>query len=61
MEKANRNVMFIKVDVEKSPDIAARYQVSGMPTFVFMRNRKEIERFSGANIVKLKESIRSLA
>ena len=53
--------MFIKVDVDKNPEISARYQVKSMPTFLFLKNRKEIERFSGANIVKLKENIQRLS
>jgi thioredoxin 1 len=60
IEKQNRNVMFIKVDVDKNPEIAARYGVKSMPTFLFLKNRKELDRFSGANIVKLKETILNL-
>jgi thioredoxin 1 len=61
MDKVNRNVMFIKVDVDKNPEIAARYQVKSMPTFLFLKNRKEKSRFSGADIVKLKETISNLS
>ena len=57
LEKQNRNVLFIKVDIDRNPEIASRYQIRSMPTFLFMKNRKEMERFSGANIVKLKETI----
>ena len=61
MDKQNKNVMFVKVDVDKNPEIAARYKVKSMPTFLFLKNRKELDRFSGADIVKLKESIAKLA
>lgn len=61
MEKQNKNVMFIKVDIDKNPEIAARYEVKSMPTFIFLRNREELDRFSGANIVKLQETIRKHA
>ena len=51
----NQNVLFVKVDIDKNPEIASRYQVRSMPTFLFLRNRKEIDRFSGADVGKLKE------
>jgi thioredoxin 1 len=31
------NVVFLKVDVDDNPDTAAKYNVSAMPTFVFIK------------------------
>jgi thioredoxin 1 len=60
-EKSNKNVKFIKVDIDENQELAMRYQVKSMPTFVFIKNTKEISRFCGADIVKLKDYIRRLS
>ena len=51
---------FVKVDVDEIPDLTERYQVMSMPTFLFIRNGEVVERFSGASIEKLRETILSL-
>lgn len=40
---------FYKVDVDIGEEIAAAYRVNAMPTFVFLKDRKEMVRFSGAD------------
>ena len=37
----------IKVDVDKSPEAADRYQVQGVPTFILFKNGKPVWRNSG--------------
>ncbi|MEW6159604.1 MAG: thioredoxin [Verrucomicrobiota bacterium] len=37
-----------KVDTEHLPDLAARFRISGIPTFVLFQNGREIGRSSGA-------------
>lgn len=51
------NIVFVKIDVDEVPELAERFQVQAMPTFLFMRNSEEIDRFSGASVEKLKETI----
>lgn len=51
------DLMFLKVDVDECYDIASNYQVSAMPTFVFIKKSKKIDSFSGANVGKLRELI----
>ena len=51
------NIIFVKIDVDEVPELAERFQVQAMPTFLFMRNSEEIDRFSGASVEKLKETI----
>lgn len=41
------NIDFYKVDVDESREIAARYSITSMPTLVFVKEGKEIERFIG--------------
>jgi thioredoxin 1 len=52
---------FIKVDVDESPDVAAEYGVTAMPTFIFFKNGEKVETVIGANVGKLQASVRALA
>jgi thioredoxin 2 len=38
----------VKVDTDGAPDVAARYQVMGIPLLVFVRDGEEVDRFVGA-------------
>ena len=41
------NVEFERVDIDKSPDIANKYDVGSIPTFVILKNGHEIGRIVG--------------
>lgn len=49
------NVVFLKVDVDENPETAAQYNVSAMPTFVFIKGGQVVERLMGANPSRLQE------
>jgi thioredoxin 1 len=51
------NVVFIKIDVDDNPDTAAKYNVSAMPTFVFIKGGEVVDRLMGANPARLQELI----
>ncbi|GAA5887258.1 hypothetical protein JCM6882_002465 [Rhodosporidiobolus microsporus] len=42
-------VQFLKVDVDAARDVAARFQVSAMPTFVVMKGSSKVDEMKGAN------------
>jgi thioredoxin 1 len=48
---------FVKVDVDQVKAIAKRYEVMSMPTFILFKNGKVVDRFSGASIEKLRDTI----
>ena len=50
-------MVFLKVDVDENPDTAAEYNVSAMPTFVFIKGGEVVERLMGANPGRLQELI----
>ena len=51
------NVVFVKIDVDEVPDLAEKFQVQAMPTFLFMKDNKEVDRFSGASVEKLRQTL----
>jgi len=40
-------VRLVKVDVDKVPDLAARYMIRGVPTLILFLHGRELDRFSG--------------
>ncbi|XP_021758334.1 thioredoxin H5-like [Chenopodium quinoa] len=57
-EFANKyeDVLFLKVDVDELKTVAEDFKVDSMPTFVFLKQGKVVDRFVGAN----KESLLKL-
>ncbi|KAI4884985.1 hypothetical protein NFI96_020251, partial [Prochilodus magdalenae] len=45
----NKNVVFLKVDVDEAQDVASSCGIRSMPTFHFYKNGEKVEEFSGAN------------
>lgn len=41
------NVKFIKIDVDKNEDLARRYGVMSIPTIIFFKEGKEVEKHIG--------------
>ena len=54
------DVVFLKVDVDENPETAAKYNVSAMPTFVFIKGGEVVDRLMGANPSRLEEMINDL-
>lgn len=40
-------VIFLKIDVDKAKNIAAKYRISGIPALIIFKNGKEISRMVG--------------
>lgn len=57
MAKEMTDVVFLKVDVDECEDVAQAHGISCMPTFLFMRDSKKIDEFSGASEAKLREFV----
>merc|ERR1712243_329195 len=51
-------VVFLTVDVDDCEDVAERYEISAMPTFLFIKNKAMVvPALQGANVDKLKELV----
>lgn len=56
-----QNVRFIQVDVDKMRQVAQEYNVTAMPTFVFVKDGNEVgQRVRGADVRALENGIKSL-
>eukprot|EP00397_Hematodinium_sp_SG-2012_P064924 GEMP01092965.1.p1 GENE.GEMP01092965.1~~GEMP01092965.1.p1 ORF type:complete len:148 (+),score=21.49 GEMP01092965.1:39-446(+) len=52
------DVNLLKIDVDEASELAGDYEISSVPTFRFLKNKKEIAAaFSGANEEMLKKNI----
>lgn len=43
------NVLFLKVDVDEKPEIAAKYEIRQIPTFLFIQHGEVIDKVVGSN------------
>ncbi|KAL3511183.1 hypothetical protein ACH5RR_030584 [Cinchona calisaya] len=50
-------VEFIKIDVDELADVAQEFGIDAMPTFVFMKNGKEVDKLVGADREELERMI----
>jgi thioredoxin 1 len=56
----NSSITFIKVDVDEAEEIASKYEVSSLPTFMVFWDKKQTKVVSGANPKILERLIESL-
>ena len=49
------------MDVDEAADVAAKYSVSAMPTFVFIKGGDVVDRLMGASPARLQELIQEHA
>lgn len=48
-EEYKDKVKVVKLDVDDAPTMSNKYNVRGVPTFIFFKDGKEIDRWVGAN------------
>ncbi|GFP88462.1 tpr repeat-containing thioredoxin tdx [Phtheirospermum japonicum] len=50
------NVVFLKVDIDEEPGAAFEYNVSSVPSFLFIKNGREVDNFVGVdtNLLEMK-------
>ena len=58
-----KNVVFVKIDVDDKPleEATEKYSINCMPTFVFVKNDKEVDRLEGASKDSLESKIKTLS
>lgn len=58
LEKKHKPTIFAKVDVDEAGDVAAKYEVTAMPTIVFIVNKTEVARVVGADVAQIQSLIK---
>ena len=53
LSEAFSTIVFLKVDVDEAAELVNMYDVSVMPTFVFLKDGKEVKRVEGADMAGL--------
>lgn len=51
------DVEFIKIDVDELSDVAQEFKVQAMPTFLLLKNGKEVDKVVGAKKDELKNKV----
>lgn len=59
-DKYYPQILFFKVDVDESPDLVNDFDVSAMPTFVFLKDGKIVKKVEGADLRALEEGFAML-
>lgn len=54
-------VVFLKADIDEAKDVAARWNISSVPTFFFIKNGKEVDKVVGADKNALETKIAQYA
>jgi len=57
LSKQYANVNFLKCDVDAARDVAGRYTVSAMPTFVFLKGQTKVDQVRGANKAAIESAL----
>ncbi|GMQ11571.1 hypothetical protein CsSME_00054158 [Camellia sinensis var. sinensis] len=56
-----QKVVFLKVDIDEATDAAARWNISSVPSFFFIKNEEEIDKVVGADKSSLERKIAQYA
>ncbi|CDP02192.1 unnamed protein product [Coffea canephora] len=51
------DIDFVKIDVDELPDVAQEHKVQAMPTFLLLKQGKEVDRIVGAKKDELEKKI----
>ena len=60
LSKMYPQIKFAKVNVDEAEDIATRFNVSSLPTFILFRNGEKFKRIEGASEPSLLTAIKSV-
>lgn len=61
LSKKFSEIFFLKVDVDELRDVAQEWDVEAMPTFIFIKDGKAVDKFVGANKAELERKVTALA
>lgn len=53
--------VFLKIDVDEQRELAQRYKITAMPTFIVLKDKQQVASVRGANPQALAETIKQHA
>lgn len=56
----NENKKFLKIDIDDNEDIATKFDIKSIPSFLFFKNGKIIDILKGADKISLEKKINNL-
>lgn len=59
-EKYNK-IEVVRIDLDQQRELAGRYQITGVPTFIVLELGQELERVTGANVPAITQAFTKLA
>ncbi|KAI9512488.1 thioredoxin-domain-containing protein [Russula earlei] len=57
LSKQYANVNFLKCDVDAAQDVAGRYAIRAMPTFVFLKGQTKVDQVKGADRAAIENAL----
>ncbi|XP_053406517.1 glutaredoxin-3-like [Mercenaria mercenaria] len=57
----HESLLQIQIEAEDVPEISEKYEISAVPTFIFFRNEKKVDRMDGANAAELTKKVKLLS
>ncbi|CAM6041197.1 unnamed protein product [Sphagnum compactum] len=61
LSKKYPGLIFLKVDVDEVPDVTSAWEIRAMPTFLFIKEGKQIDKIVGANKDELDRKVQHYA
>jgi len=61
LSKAYPSIAFLKVDVDEAAELAEKFNIRAMPTFVFLLNGNVVKTIEGADVRGIGEMLEKLA
>jgi len=56
----NKNIKFVKINVDDAGDLSMQYRVSSIPCLIFLKDGKEVDRIeNGVSETKVEEKIKA--
>ncbi|KAL7212035.1 hypothetical protein ACSBR2_014821 [Camellia fascicularis] len=55
-----QDILFLTVDVDDVKEVATKYEVKAMPTFLLMKDGAQVDKIVGANPDEIKKRIEGL-
>jgi thioredoxin 1 len=49
------SIVFLKVDVDESAEVAEKFEIQAMPTFLFIKDGRIVKRIEGADLRLMEE------